>query len=103
MTEFRPRIAPSLMIGPSHLRPIASIPTAIGSGTLSYSYGTMPVMMKPTSTYIEQCADGERPQNADWHVPLRIPCLLCRRGYGIKPDICKKDHGRTAQDATPSE
>jgi len=34
---------------------------------------------------------------------LRIPCLLCRRGYGVKADIRKEDHSRAAQDAAPAE
>jgi hypothetical protein len=53
--------------------------------------------------YVEQRANDERPQYADRHVPLRVSCLLCRRGYGVKTDIRKEDHRRAAQHAAPAE
>ena len=37
MTEVKPRMIPSLMIGASQPMPMASMPTAIGSGTFSLS------------------------------------------------------------------
>src|SRR6185437_6126359 len=47
----RPMIAPSFTIGLSHLMPVASMPNAIGAGTLSCVYLTMPVSTSATATY----------------------------------------------------
>ena len=43
-------VAPAPATVPADTAPAASMPTAIGSGTSSRSYGTIPVRMKPTAT-----------------------------------------------------
>src|SRR6185312_1290172 len=51
MVLVRPMIAPNLTIGLSQPIPVASMPNAIGAGTLSCVYLTMPVRTSATATY----------------------------------------------------
>ena len=51
MTEVSPKTIPNLINGESQPTPAASMPTAMGSGTFNRSNGTIPVRMKPTTTY----------------------------------------------------
>ena len=44
-------------------------------------------------------ADGERPEDPDRHVALRIARLLRGRRHGVEPDEGEEDHRRAAQDA----
>src|ERR1051325_1553397 len=51
MVLDKPAIAPSLMIGRSHVSPVLSTPSAIGAGTFNFVYGTMPVSTSATAMY----------------------------------------------------
>src|SRR5260363_12963 len=51
ITELSPTSAPSLTNGDNQGMPMASMPTAIGSGTCSRLKGTTPVNTQDTSTY----------------------------------------------------
>ena len=48
---------------------------------------------------IEDRADGQRADQADGHVTLRILGFLGRRRNGVEPDIGEEDRGRGADDA----
>jgi hypothetical protein len=51
MTELRPAMAPNLISDAIHPTPAWSAATAIGSGTSSCRYGTMPVATADTAMY----------------------------------------------------
>ena len=51
MTDERPAMAPISTAVASQSCPVASTPTAIGCGTLSFWYGTTPVRMSDTAMY----------------------------------------------------
>ncbi len=52
---------------------------------------------------VEHRTDGQRGQDPDRHVLLRIPRLLRRRGHRIEADVREEDHARTPDDAVPAE
>ena len=66
-------------------RPTASMPMAIGSGTLSLSK-TDPGEHEADRD-VENGADDERAEDADRHVALRIFRLLRRRRHRVEADI----------------
>ena len=73
MTDESPAMAPILTIGRSHARPgpAALMPTAIGSGTFSSVYFTMPVSTIATVMYstVQIARD------------VRMPIGMSRRGF----------------------
>ena len=101
MTDERPAMAPILTTGRSQASPgpAALMPTAIGSGTLSWVYRTAGQRQRHHD--VEHRADGERAEDADGHVALRVSRLLRRGGDRVESDVGEEDHPRAAHDAVP--
>ena len=52
---------------------------------------------------VEHRADGQRAEDADRQVALRVLGLLRRGGDRVEPDVGEEDHRRAADDAAPAE
>src|SRR5439155_4888310 len=51
---------------------------------------------------VEHSTDRQRSENSDWHVPLRILRLLCRRRYRIESYVGEEHDSRAAYDPAPA-
>ena len=52
---------------------------------------------------VQHGADGQRAENADRHVALRVLRFLRRGAHRIESDVGEEDHARAAQHAAPAE
>jgi hypothetical protein len=52
--------------------------------------------------YVKYGADGQRGDDADRQIALRVAALLGRRGDGIEADVREEDDGATGEHARPA-
>ena len=98
----RPNSAAILITGLSQVMPVASMPTASGSATLSCWYGTMP-MQHHRDEHVDHRADRQRAEDADRHVARRVARFLRRGRHGVEADVGEEHHAGAAQHAAPAE
>ena len=82
--------------------PVAAMPTEMGWGTLSCGVGD-DAGEDQRDGDVEHRADGERAEDADGQIALRVARLLGGGGDGVEADVGEEDHGRALQDAGAAE
>ena len=58
---------------------------------------------RQAESYVKDCADGERAEDSDGHVALRILGFLRGGRHGVEADVGEEDYAGAAGDAGPSE
>src|SRR5260363_380616 len=102
ITELSPTSAPSLTNGDNQGMPMASMPTAIGSGTCSRLKGTTPVKYIGHE-HIQNRADRKRAEQSNRNIAARIFCFLRNAGHGIETNIGEEYDRRAAQYAAEAK